>query len=154
MFIIPLTKGQVTKVSPEDYEELSKFKWHASGNGKNQAYRPARRLLLEEDVNKSLIYMYHQILKYNPAKDGLVVDHINRDPLDNRRENLRIITPFENSRNRKPGRGLAYCNTWSRWKAYVDIRTPTGKRRVNVGTYATFVEAVAARELKLQELGL
>ena len=42
---------------------------------------------------------FFHVLLMNPPH-GLVVDHIKRNPYDNRLENLRIVTPEQNSRNR------------------------------------------------------
>lgn len=43
--------------------------------------------------------MHHLLLG---AADGQLVDHINDDPLDNRRANLRIVTPQQNVQNKRP----------------------------------------------------
>ena len=40
----------------------------------------------------------HRLIMNNPI--GLVVDHINNQTLDNRRENLRIVSQSENMANR------------------------------------------------------
>jgi hypothetical protein len=45
------------------------------------------------------LFLHREIIG---CPEGLVVDHINHDPLDNRRVNLRCVTHTENLRNRKP----------------------------------------------------
>lgn len=93
---IQLTRGKVAKVSPEDYDELSKFKWHATTthNG-NYAARCVRKSDTKRAVN---VYMHRQILKACDSNE-FEVDHINGDPLDNRRENLRLVEHHQNAKN-------------------------------------------------------
>lgn len=96
--LITLTQGQFAKVDEEDHEALSKFKWHA-------IYKPHGKCFYAGGYpyggNKGV--RMHNFLMQPPP--GLCVDHVNRDTLDNRKENLRIVTHSENCLNRiKPNK--------------------------------------------------
>ena len=75
--------------------------------------------------------------------EGLQVDHINGDTLDNRRMNLRICTPAENRRNSVRGdgkfKGVAQCTRYT-WMAYI---TKDGAR-FHLGTFTAPEKAAAA----------
>jgi hypothetical protein len=56
---------------------------------------------------KSIGLCLHQILAiqykgHMPGEDGMVVDHIDRNPHNNSLDNIRLVTPSENSKNRNP----------------------------------------------------
>ena len=91
---IPLTQGQYAIVDPEDYEPLSKHKWHAV-KSKNTFYA-VRRIHIGKNKWKH-IKMHREILD---PPDHLYVDHINHNGLDNRKANLRTATHRQNSYNR------------------------------------------------------
>jgi len=77
--------GKVALVDDKDFEYLNQFKWFVSPKGY---------------VTRTLkgIKMHRVILELtNPKIQG---DHINRDKLDNQRNNLRIATNAQNCSNR------------------------------------------------------
>ena len=95
---IPLTKGKVAKVSPEDYEELSQYKWSASYHGRkhHEKWYAVRRVKKGEpgfvSGKPKVIRMHRQILGLRDAKtDPIIVDHVNADGLNNTRENLEML---------------------------------------------------------------
>lgn len=148
MAYMELTRGFITLIDDEWLEELNSYLWYASG----LEGRPARRLTTN---GRRLIYMYHQILRVNPwdlSAEGLCVDHINHDPLDNRQCNLRIVTIRENNYNRFKGHsGIGYDGTHNTYKAYLDM---PDKKRFNIGTYRSRADAESALTKIKMELGL
>jgi hypothetical protein len=88
------------------------------------------------------------------VEDGVLVDHINRNPLDNRRSNLRIASPSLNGlnrgiqRNNTSGyRGVKLHKPSGRWIARIQI---DGKFRY-LGRFATPAEASIAYEVAYSE---
>lgn len=77
------------------------------------------------------------------------IDHINHDRRDNRPENLRLVDNIENHKNRpmqisnKSGFvGVWYDKRHNRYQAYISV----DKKRINLGIFASFDAAVAARK--------
>lgn len=86
---IKIDEGKVAIVDDEDFDCLIKYKWRII-NGYAVTYIPS--------PIKQTILMHRIILKPNDDEE---VDHINRNRLDNRKENLRIATRSQNLCNRK-----------------------------------------------------
>lgn len=80
-------------------------------------------------------------------KKGFEVDHKNRDKLDNRRENLQLITHQANLMNRRSWgslpRGIYFDKTSKRKKPYKAMKTIDGIR-INLGYFATVKDASTA----------
>lgn len=95
--LIPLTQGQFAKVSVEDYENLSQWKWFAEFSKCTRTFY-ARRNIRTGIKQQRRIGMHRVVLGFI-CNDGKRGDHINGDTLDNRRQNLRPATPAQNVQN-------------------------------------------------------
>lgn len=115
---IPLTNGLSALVSDEDFDRASNAgKWFwvdKSGTKYVSSY-----------LGGSVRFYLHRWLV--DAAPGLVVDHINGNALDNRRENLRVVSPAENQRNRGGAqknsisgiRGISWEKDGNKWEARI-----------------------------------
>jgi len=90
---------------------------------------------------------------------NMFVDHINGNPLDNRKENLRVCTPSENIQNCKPRRNSrsGYKGVWLskdglKIKAYIAVPGTSGKETIRLGSFKTLEEAARAYDAKAREL--
>lgn len=143
MKYIPLSQNRQTMVDDEDYEELSKFKWHTA-NG-----YVVRHVTTKPDVRE---YMHRRV---NNTPKGLVTDHINGDKLDNRKENLRTATVSQNGINygRKRGstnpyRGVSKFLGGNLWRARVQFKG-TG---ITIGYFKTPEEAKMVYDCVAEQL--
>lgn len=134
---IQLTQDYVAWVAPEDAERITAMRWFASVGIQIRAARMSHR---------RMIYMQHQVLDVMPwelSAEGLEIDHINRDTLDNHKDNLRIVTHTENMRNtlrHKERKGYAFNYRANLYSCYLDM---PGEARVYLGYTKTEEEAIA-----------
>lgn len=119
-------------IDSEYIDIIAKHKWHLTADG--------------YVCNRKVGYLHRFII--NPSED-LVVDHINRDRLDNRRCNLRICTDQQNSFNQSirctntsGASGVWYDKRTSKWAAEIMIN---GKKKW-LGRFKTKEEAIQARQ--------
>ena len=100
-----------------------------------------------DHIGKSFV----RILLSAPA--GMQVDHINGNPLDNRRENLRLCTASQNMMNQKLRKGKKLPKGVSRTSCSRYIARATYKGiTYNLGVYVTPELAHTAYKQKAEEL--
>jgi len=127
--------GRVVMYDAIDHGLLSGFKWSIV-NGYVMGNR-----------NQMRIYMHRLITGAGPKE---LVDHVNRNPLDNRASNLRMATPSQNGSNRGPDRrrhgsssrhkGVSWSKDRGKWQTSIHIN---GKTRA-LGRFDSELDAARA----------
>lgn len=142
---IPLTKGYVTIVDDEDAEAVLQFKWKANSFGGEYVYASRTATV---DGKESNVYLHCWLMDKPP---GMLVDHINRNTLDNRRCNLRVATKGQNTANARgrTGRykGIDFQPSRNRWRARIMV---DGTQKW-LGRFKTEEEAARAYDAALLE---
>lgn len=144
-------KRHTTKISKEDFYLFEKYtSWRHTGN----YISCLRYIKLDGKVKREDIFLHNLVM--GKAQKGFQIDHINRDKLDNRRENLRIITIAQNIMNRAKKTAKAtskYKGVYKRdrpipWSASVW----QNRKRIYLGSFYTENEAATAYNKKAKEL--
>lgn len=122
-----------TLIDLDDIDKVKDYKWSLLSNG-YVAYKSKKIRL-------------HRFITDCP--DNMVVDHINHNPLDNRKCNLRICTQQENmmnqsinSKNTSGITGVVWNKQKNRWMAQIMCN----KKNINLGLFNTKEEAIEARK--------
>lgn len=142
MKTIPLTQGKHAIVDDDVFEIISGYRWNAhKAQTLPGSFYAQRSITVHNQPGKRTTDCLHWYVIGKPFK-GLVVDHINGDTLDNRRENLRIVTRRGNALNKRVHRdglpvGARFMRGKNRWVTSIRING----RRKYLGCFKTASEA-------------
>ena len=119
-------------VSEVDFELVSKYKWHIDSQG-----------YVRTELNRGKFMSMHRLINNTPQ--GWDTDHINRNKLDNRRENLRTVTRSLNTRNaplRKDNisghKGIDFYKRVKKWRVRIGAKS--------LGYFDDLKDAIVARQ--------
>ena len=130
-----------TIIDEDIYYDIIKYNWYINNHG----------YVFGRCENKKLISLHRYIMDYSGDN---FVDHINNDPLDNRKCNLRIITPQQNSQNKTLNKngtsksiGVYFSKKSNQWYASITLKTI----KKHLGTFENEIDAAKARDLATKE---
>lgn len=130
---ILLTQGKIALVDDDDFEEVSKYKWYAKYTSIKHCYAVTKVKSKYSEDKYCDLYMHHLI--FGKPRKGMVVDHKNKNSLDNQKVNLRFATKSQNGMNRGKSsintsgyKGVFWHKRSKRW--YSQIRVNGGLIRL------------------------
>ena len=141
MKTVPLSKGMVAIVDDADHDRVSQHKWFYSVRGYAVRNVPNPKGIKRKWTMQTM----HRFIAGIP--DGVTVDHISGDKLDNRRENLRAATLQQNAcnrgltkRNTSGSKGVSWYSPSQKWRAVIAVN----KKYVHIGHFTDKQEAIDA----------
>lgn len=127
-----------TIIDLDDVDKVKNIKWHVSNNRDKNFYVDTNMNIPEKRL--------HRLIMNCPKE--FIIDHINGNPLDNRKCNLRICTNQQNicncdiPKNNKSGcKGVYWSKQYKVWIAQVTINNKTKR----IGQSTNYEDAVKMR---------
>lgn len=158
---IELSSGDRTVISSCDSWILREFPvWGITGSASRYVF-VERGIKTEYSTVRERVYLHRVITR--PAFNGLSVDHIDRDRLNNRRSNLRFCSPRQNMANVGPkknkkfkgvfeDKGRKLKKPYSTYISYLDGKSVGLRKRKYLGRFSTAEEAAIAYNKAAKEL--
>jgi len=134
-------RGRVAIIDDDDYELVSRHKWHVHQQSRGPGRRPAgpyarTGVYVPGDRRTKMILMHVLITGIHTG-----IDHCNSDGLDNRRENLRPAGQSLNCANARPVSGAS-----SRFKGVRLHREGKWEARIRIDSRAIYLGLFADEE--------
>lgn len=127
----------------EDYDKIRNYCWNFNTNG----YITTN--LWDGDNKKNYKILLHKVILDIPRTREIHIDHIHHNKYDNRKKELRICNPQQNTqnsiipKNNSSGvKGVSYNKRAKKWIAYIRYNNKNNY----LGYFDTFKEAVQARK--------
>jgi len=140
MKLIPLTQNKFATVDDEDFDYLNQWKWYCNNYG-----YAVRDIRVTSKIKK--IILMHRVINKTPLE--FETDHIDRNPLNNQKKNLRTVTSSQNKMNkgkRKDNtsgyKGITWNKKAHKWQAQIELN---GKG-IYLGLYSNIQGAWLAHE--------
>ncbi len=144
-YVIPVGRNHDAIVDGSTFQWAQYYRWWLQTNNTTDVLYAVREIRMPNGKRR-VIRMHREILGLVHG-DGIMVDHINRNGLDNRKTNLRIADKRINTLNSKTRSDSTTGITGvsanrDKWRAY----TYRDGKQVSLGTFDTIEEATHARQ--------
>lgn len=133
-------KGEEFYFDLEDYEKINKYCWHIKSDGYITTL-----IYFNKDYKKQ-IFLHRLIMNCN---DDFLIDHMNHNKNDNRKNNLRMVTVQQNNMNnslRKDNISNATGVFWNKknniWQAQIRVNS----KAIHLGCFINKQDAIKSRK--------
>ena len=116
----------IATVDLEDFDKVKEHKWHIK-KSRNTSYCMSH-------IDDKKVFLHRFVLNYDGELD---VDHIDHNGLNNRKDNLRVISHSKNMTNQHNENNGIYEVKSGRFRATIS----KNNKSIYIGTYDTFEEA-------------
>lgn len=146
---IPLTQGKEATIDSEDWDTVRPYSWRAAKYVRKNGDLWYAQTIVRKHGKRLTLRMHRLILNAPPEQ---MIDHKDRDGLNNQKENLRFATPQQNSLNSQRARGktgfLGVYKVGNKYRVQVKV----GKKNRTCGYYDTPWDAAVARDMFAKKL--